>query len=61
MMRWSKAVVPFSTIAVPEAMLEILPLAAVFTTCIQGLGISGAIRHHYMLTVLTSPGTGTRQ
>ena len=45
MMRWSKVVVPFSTIAVPEAMLEILPLAAVFTTCIQISGISGAIYH----------------
>lgn len=35
-------VVPFSTMAVPEAMLEILPLVAVFTTCIQFTGILSA-------------------
>ena len=45
MMRWSNAVVPFSTMAVPEAMLEMLPLAAVFTTCIQFSGMSVANHH----------------
>lgn len=38
MVRWSNAVMPFSTMAVPEAMLEMLLPPALLVTCkIKGL------------------------